>query len=323
MHPDSDIDDVTAAGTTGCGVAWTNGTGGGDVAGDMGDAGACATDVVFSPDGRHLAWLLPPEGIPWTVQTVDWNAEGPGDDDAGFGLDFADRNPGQINLEDWVWTTDDGVTARGYLTFTATEPPRRERSRYTVAIERQADGALAILGPAQPVADAGGWQTIAADGAYLLQVRGDEARLSNGAAQVALPARFPRLDPIDYFRTWVSALGSTVVFGDGWESAWRVEFDGTQFTQPVRIAATVVSADLFGGWPEPVVDPQPIPEEGPPYEYPDPELTPEVWPDGPRVDDEFTQLPAVPAIPEPEEPQGQPSQQPHAPRGRLYVEGGD
>lgn len=111
---------------------------------------------VFSPDGRHLAWLEVPRGEPQQpagLRTIGWTDEGPGtgapaDDNASFTLDDVDTEH-PLSLEDWIWDEirQDG-SAVGELRLVG------PAGLYHVAIERQGDGALAM--PADPVRLGGG-----------------------------------------------------------------------------------------------------------------------------------------------------------------------
>ncbi len=101
------------------------------------DAGtmADAPTLVWSPDGRSIAWLEPGEGGP-TLRTVGW-ADGPGtgdtaDDNASFVLDGV---PADAHAVAW---TDEGDTI-DLRVETA------DGMAYTAVMERQADGALALL----------------------------------------------------------------------------------------------------------------------------------------------------------------------------------
>lgn len=100
---------------------------------------------MWAPDGRHLAWVET-TGSDWTLQTIGW-ADGPGtgrtsDDNAGFGLSL--EPSAEVTAARWTgWSSADepaGPTT-GTLVIEVAAGPDVE-----VAIERQADGALALPG---------------------------------------------------------------------------------------------------------------------------------------------------------------------------------
>lgn len=103
---------------------------------------AAAADVapipVFSPDGRSLAWLEWNADGDVQLRTVGWS-DGPGtgrtaDDNAAFGID--ELEPG-VQLQSW----EAGSGDESYL-----HAVNDEGTTWTITIERQGDGALA-LGP--------------------------------------------------------------------------------------------------------------------------------------------------------------------------------
>lgn len=89
----------------------------------------------WSPDGRHIAWVEPDGNGGWTLRTVGVADDGPTTADAGFGVDVQGDRP---RVADWMWeSSGDGATRGSILIVGA-------GGTYTVAIERQGDGALAV-----------------------------------------------------------------------------------------------------------------------------------------------------------------------------------
>lgn len=209
---------------------------------------------VFSPDGRHLAWLEVPRGEPQQpaqLRTVGWTGEGPGtgepaSDNASFGLEVVDTEH-PLSLEDWMWAevADDG-TANGELR--AIGPA----GLYHISIQRQGDGALAL--PPDPVRLGGGGDAViididdvhAGDTAhdvpspgpeYQLLAAGDGSQDAEGidytllrqppggpTVEWPLPDLGPTADP---WGAWMSAHPDTVVVGFAGE-AWLVTEDGAE-----------------------------------------------------------------------------------------------
>ncbi|MBW3618658.1 MAG: hypothetical protein KY461_00295 [Actinobacteria bacterium] len=102
---------------------------------------------VWSPDGRHIAWVEPDGERGWTLRTLGMTDGGPTDDDAGFGVDVA---ADVLHAAGWSW--EDGASAVGGVTLLVHEPGRPPGEQaYRVPIERQGDGALAVTGPTDPV----------------------------------------------------------------------------------------------------------------------------------------------------------------------------
>jgi hypothetical protein len=164
---------------------------------------------VWSPDGRHVAWVEPSDAGGWTLRTVGMADDGPTDEDAGFGLDVGTDD---LVLAAWDWDQVDAAsgTARGGL-FLAS-PEGSEMSSYVVAIERQGDGSLAVPGEPMDV-------DVAATGIVDLGVRdhrplelartsdGYVVRFAGGADDVvALPIPVgtdPRDVDVDVLERWV------------------------------------------------------------------------------------------------------------------------
>ena len=258
VHPASTFESVTAVAVVdGRRVEWgrwseTAQEGEGGLVSESPDL---VTSVAFSPDGGHLAWVSVTDPGDWMLNTVDWTAAGPGDGDASFGLDFGGAGAGQVRVQDWVWTAEDGSTAEGYVLLAArTYPPEGQRL-FRVPIERQADGALGVTGDPEPIVDGEGWSSSAAGGGYTLQVQIDGETVSAARvlrdgqpdATVDVSAHLAGVDRLDVRSVWLNGLGSTVVYGDGRGNGWHTEFDGTRFSEPVQLAPTMVSAALFGG----------------------------------------------------------------------------
>ena len=207
---------------------------------------------VFSPDGRHLAWLEVPRGEPQGpagLRTICWTDDGPGTgetatDNAAFGLEDIDTEH-PLTLEDWIWdeVAEDG-SAKGELR--AVGPA----GLYHIAIERQADGGLAM--PGEPVRLGGGGDGafIDIDNAYVgddahgvptpgpefqLLAAGDGTQDAEGVAYTLLHAPpggpttewpLPDLGPnAAPWGAWMNAHPETVVVGFGGQ-AWLVTADG-------------------------------------------------------------------------------------------------
>ena len=105
---------------------------------------------VFSPDGRSVAWVVAQPDGSVSLQTIGWSDDGPGtqrqpadspddeanraDDNASFGLEGL---PTDVYATGWTSTGD----ARSVVTLTRTDGS----ATYRANLERQADGALALL----------------------------------------------------------------------------------------------------------------------------------------------------------------------------------
>lgn len=236
---------------------------------DVSDGAAPASDPrpVWSPDGRHLAWVEQiagrEDGGP-VLRTIGWD-DGPGtgrpaDDNASFEL--AELPLDGAGLEDWVWTTIDGQKAAGYLYLTSRTP-----EAWRVDIERQGDGALA-----RPAA--GGVELLTAEGGALVDIADgfDASRMvalggaetpgpvyrlaARGAGEGVVALRLTAEDdgqeevlpvPEELSRTsdpgsvWMTALADRVVLGAGGR-AWLVTRSGDLAALP----GTVWSAALLG-----------------------------------------------------------------------------
>lgn len=146
---------------------------------------------VWSPDGRHLAWVERSADGDWRLRTVGWE-DGPGtgrptDDNASTTLPLTAND---LFLADWVWTSSDGADGRaGELRFTVDrEAFAAEPLALTYAIARQADGALsfseelvAFREEGRQIIDLHSWDvgavdllTRASDGTVLVELSGGE-----------------------------------------------------------------------------------------------------------------------------------------------------
>lgn len=192
---------------------------------------------VWSPDGRHLAWLeSSPDGP--VLRTIGWD-DGPGtgrtaDDNADFLLDAAPVDA-QPALEEWVWRSAPDPEASGMI-----QAVDRELRLYTVDVTRQADGALAVAdtrvtegpgpggGALVDLADSHA-ATDETSARYLLTAVGSgeggvDLRLTVVAADdqgddLAVPDELTRTS--DPSSVWMTAHGDGVLLGAGGQ-AWRV-----------------------------------------------------------------------------------------------------
>lgn len=237
-------------------------------------AGGCASAVGVAPDGRTGAVITDGGAEASGLSTFDWDDAVPG---AGLTTFEIGLQAGRTRIEDWVWTTSDAAGDHGFLYLAADGVgDYYDDSRvYRLPIERQADGAVAL--PASPPEKLSGdsgyhpWAYAEDDGAYTIDVhfsddgKPDGARLARRVDDVATAAfdlpdelfvpsddRDPWIAP-DF---WLDTLGNTIAYGDGDGAAWIVTWDGTSFTAPRRMAATVVTAELLAR-------PQPAAQETP------------------------------------------------------------
>jgi hypothetical protein len=154
VRPGSTVDDLTIVTTTTAeafhDIRWTRVVDGEVVeayaAFEDQYAPAAATDdmarlspVVWAPDGDSVAWFDHEADGRTTLRTVGWD-DGPGtgstaDDDAGFSLEGL---PPGSTPDDWIAL--DGTRSR----IRATHPDSNE-GWYSIEMERQADGALALV----------------------------------------------------------------------------------------------------------------------------------------------------------------------------------
>jgi hypothetical protein len=175
-------------------IGWVRlGSGGGEVTAQgnlplSGDA-TCMSAPVWSPDARSVAWVQQASDGTAVLQTLGWD-EGPGTgdpatDNASFALDLveveADWEEGarperpSVILTDWIWTEGMGTSTAGALHLAVGDQYGLTRA-YTLPIERQGDGALAL--PANAVAAPGGDE----DGDVYTALRVD-AHINDGASE--------------------------------------------------------------------------------------------------------------------------------------------
>ena len=211
---------------------------GAELAGQLG----CATAPVFSPEGGSLAWAALSEDA-WSIQTVDWDDDGPGEDDASFGLPWDAQTP--VAIQEWVWTEQSAATARGYLVL------RTQRGGgwvlQQVPVERQADGALAVTGEPGPVVSDVGLTPIAfaatgvedtdSDTSYTMEIDQGPDGIDGGRIVRTFDGRDDgTIDlPLELFDSqntvpagsdlWLSASGDDVLFGNATRgTAWSIDW---------------------------------------------------------------------------------------------------
>jgi hypothetical protein len=254
VRPGSTPDDLTAVYTaTGEGQVWmgwvrlVDGEATFDLVTDP--AHAVSPDVVvdavptpaFSPDGRHLAWievLRGEENQSPVLRTIGWTDTGPGtgdpaDDNASFVLDdLSVEFPGGWTIDDWTWEErpggPDDPTARGTLWVT-----NGALEAFTVTLERQGDGALAL--------PAGAVSLLETPDAALLDIAVGDAQESpevavryrheltaaGGGSQDAEDVTFRLLrtvaseDTEERTEITLPELGPTASPGEAWMTAWQ------------------------------------------------------------------------------------------------------
>ena len=243
--------EVTAVGAEGC-----NGLRSSLAPEDTFAQEACPTSVAFSPSTGHLAWISQPDpdGKP-SLHTIDWTAEGPGDDDAGFDVPWDQAS--EVSIQDWI-PAGDGRESELVLRGRRDDVIQLLRMPF----EEQADGALGQTGRALPVQARPGFVPLAfaASGAgveHTLEARQEP----DGYADVTIVRR-TGLDvdaeiaaPADLFENsrgfnesdlWMSDNGAAVVFGNtATGKAWYFVYaPGGGGDQPRALAATIRSGEL-------------------------------------------------------------------------------
>lgn len=235
-----------------------------DQVGFVEPSAGCSTTPVFAPDGESLAWAVSgPDG--WSIQTVNWTSDGPGEEDANFGLPPSWPADQHVDIQEWVWTEQNETTVRGYLVL------RTQRDGAWVLlrmpVERQADGALAITGLPEPVTpEANGVPVAYASpgAATSFTMEFDFARegLRNGqmvwrnadevqGPSFALPPELYGGADIDIADLWLSASPDGVLFGNTatGQAWWRPDRPDDRLDlpapEPVLLDATMVHADLL------------------------------------------------------------------------------
>ena len=257
--PGSDASSPKAVAAMGCGGLGISGQG----SRLMEDT--CPTSVTLSPDAQHVAWVGQAGGEGhWTLHTADWTGVGIGDT-ASFGLDLGSE--AEVRIEDWVWA-EGGEETTGWLFLRVVGPDATDV--YRLRIDRQADGELAVpwttLEPLQTETE---WTTVAVtygggdyakqeDTLYRMEVRlGDgveAARIfrtvgAEGGGILNLPvdeltARTPGNQRFELSWLWMTASGSTVVYGSrGEQTSWVADFSDSD-PRAVPLGATISHADL-------------------------------------------------------------------------------
>ena len=206
----------------------------------------CPSSPMFSPDGRHLAWLARSEiDDSWSIETADLTEDGLGTEDAGFGLPWPADQP--VDIQDWVWEEQTATTASGFLVV------RTQRNGgwmlLKFPIERQGDGALAVGPGAAPITSMTGDDTPVAfasgggdfsrdeDTTYVMEINMARAGIEGGRIVRRVGAETggvldlpPELfnstnPPFDVADLWMSAAGDILVYGNsGPRMAWGVDW---------------------------------------------------------------------------------------------------
>lgn len=241
-----------------------------------GGQGYCATDPVWSPDGAAVAWMEQEPGGAAALQVHGWGPGGPGTGDPA--TDNARFDPdlpvGAVRATDWWWTDTDDTGVRGVISLSVTDPEGETRA-FTLAVERQADGAIAL--PETPMAadpaDDGVRSAVLVSShdhstergayGYELGVDVDGTVLLSRLADHAEPDRVP-LDPavlaaedVDRGEAWLTARGDTVVFGHA-DAAWVFRVADSSYTAlPGVVHAAFTGSPASDPAPESPGDPSP------------------------------------------------------------------
>ncbi|HEX2028851.1 MAG TPA: hypothetical protein VHF25_12725 [Nitriliruptorales bacterium] len=198
---------------------------------------------VWSPDGRHLAWLedgpagQSPPAAP-VLRTIGWSLAGPGtgrtaDDNAEWSLDpLADG--ARLRLQDWLWLAGDGEERAGIVQVTDDLP-----HLHTLDVARGSDGALSTGEVRTSDAAMVDWAVGARDRPdesaprYLLEVTGGDpagtavrlAVVAGDPEGVELPLPDELQRTRDLTSVWMTAHGDEVLVGaDG--RAWLLRREG-------------------------------------------------------------------------------------------------
>lgn len=254
-----------------------------DCAGELGvvSAGAttsvalrdgCPPVPVWSPDGDALGWVGPGALGPFDFSYLPW----PTEDAEPFGAPVDAGGLGAVHAEDWVWTSGaPGQPAEGHILVTG-HANRGVVGVFFLPVARNDRGGIEVTGPLERLPDPEGTVTLGVADSHHNDYAavGPEYRLRAAAgggaaggprdpqlvrsadgdqlAAVALPA-----DVIDErapggSSAWITARGDTVLVGDGFEQAWRVEWlgDGWGDVEPlpgaIRFAAPLGGASAPG-----------------------------------------------------------------------------
>lgn len=194
---------------------------------------------VWSPDGRHLAWIETGDAGPM-LRFIGW-LEGPGtgrtaDDNASFEIltDSGYTHDEPLQLESWTWTEETLEAAEGWMAFSDGSP-----DVYTLVVQRQPDGAIAL--PAVPSIEQAVTEQVTLDldhGAgpflrvFVLSVAGAgegsvelrlETEIDGEGLELPTPAELSRTN--DPSSIWLESVGGGALLGGGGE-AWLITLDG-------------------------------------------------------------------------------------------------
>lgn len=243
-----------------------------------GGQGFCITDPVWSPDGEHAAWVERHPGGRFSLQVLAWDASAPAGEPATWSR--IDRDDlATLRVSDWVVSGPDGQE-RLYLTGGEAGSARSLH----MAVERDAEGPVDVTSGPTPSGSSGDGEAIEVavkdpDGDDRTTVRllahpDGTARLASSPGapgELELPADVLDAEDARSGDVWLAARGEDVLLGfDG--RAWHVRRFEDGFGNPVRLAGTVVHAELLDGEPGPGPDEVDEPD-GPPASGDDPLVT--------------------------------------------------